>query len=93
MRFGIASIAKWSGLPATRAGIHIVGFHSGRPCRETILGKAAKPPHRGRAIRKRCNAKAHCTLRLLNPLPVSRIEWLKQQSLRVAAVFRPSNSG
>jgi hypothetical protein len=25
---------------------------------------------------------------VINPLPPSRIEWLRQQSLRVAAVFR-----
>jgi hypothetical protein len=28
---------------------------------------------------------------VLNPLPRSRIEWLKRQSLRVAAVFRSTN--
>jgi hypothetical protein len=29
---------------------------------------------------------------VLNPLPPSRIEWLRRQSLRVAAVFRLSKS-
>jgi hypothetical protein len=52
-------------LSATLAGKYIGDFHSDRSWRETTLGKASKQPHRGRAIRKRCNAKAHCTLRLL----------------------------
>jgi hypothetical protein len=32
------------------------------------------------------------TYRVLNPLPPSKLDWLKQQRLRVAEVFRLSNS-
>ena len=32
------------------------------------------------------------TYRVLNPLPPSALDWLKQQRLRVAEVFRLSNS-
>lgn len=32
------------------------------------------------------------TYRVLNPLPPSKLAWLKQQRLRVAEVFRLSNS-
>jgi hypothetical protein len=61
-----------------------------------VIAKVTPEGHalldRLRAERERERGAKPDTYVVLNPLPPSRIEWLKRQSLRVAAVFRLSKS-